>query len=535
MEPRWLATDLRTHDGRVFQFNAEQDADRLPLSCNFSTQIPGGFGQSTVVLPRPDDFDTLDAPLLAKGRHYGPGNRTAYEGRVSGKPDAVKVGANQVTVEFEGPAAAFDDDIFRFLYATHDLTKWGAPSVQRRIDLLLINRPHQTDATPVVDDTGGPALRLAVSGEWDALVIPGCETWFDAGAGLEVAYVECGFDGWADADWILAPFAADDDATPTIGGDVYTSGTGEGVVDFDTGNHRYVGFIWVFGSGAGGNANFEFGVNLRKLGAYGPHGLTLYDPGDEGPRGVRGSDVLEHAISVGAPEVPIHYIEPSVFAMSELVFDSWENRLRNVIEEVTLKGGATDVPNDWGIYDKGFFWRSPDSYGSDYRLRFDDGVEPFSEGEDAGELASAIIGQFTDAAGVQRAVGYPGSGADYESSALIDDDPLNPVIRAGLTRKVITRDVGKTSPEGAIILSRLALREAIRSTRTGSYTIPSLPNDVAPYYLWSGDRINIEDGYAQPQKIVSTTYDHGEGTVEAHVGAPPSKLDVYLARLRANV
>lgn len=528
-----LGASIETHDGRTLTFGPQEGIERLPTRLSFGTQIPGGYGQGSLVVPRPDEFDVLEAPLLAGARFYGPGNRTVYAGRTAAKPH---IGVNEIELELEGRSAELDDDVFRYLYATRDLSKWTAPGLRRQAELIdPHDSPHQADAQ-VGLDADGALLRLEVTGAWDAALIPRCEAWRDAGSGLSIRIVKGIFDGWPDDDWVLTVNGSVDShgGSPSdAGSDLYTDPSGEGTISVTfTQAFRYAWIEWHH-NGTGGTENFPFGVNVRNLGAYGNHGLTLHATADSGAQGVRGDDVLRHALATACPNLPIDYIEASAFVIPELVFDAWDSRVRNVVEQVTLLGGATAAVNDWGVYENGFFWRAPGSYGITHRLRLDEGVEPVDEGEDSAEIATAIIATYTDATGESKAVGYPGSGADTESEVLIDTDPLNPIALSAVERKVITKEVGRTTPEGAILLAQLALAEATRTTRTGSYKVPALQNDEPAYYLRAGDRVLVEDHYPREQTVVQTEYSHDTGMVEVTVGAPANKLEVRLAQLAA--
>jgi hypothetical protein len=523
-----LGASVETHDFRSIPFGSEEDADRRIISARFGTQIPGGFGAGSLVVPRVEGIDPIDAPLLAGARFYGPGNRTAYEGRIAGAP---RIGVNEIELELEGWSAHLDDDIFRELYVNRDLQRWQGPSVQRRLNLIDAAFPHQNDAAVIPDETSGEALRLAVTGAWTS-IIPVCDTWLDAGAGLKVARLMGSWEGVSNLTFELRRFQSDDDVTPADQTDIYSAGTG--TLDYQpTTPMRRVGFTWLHPVTGGGD-NEDNGVVLRNLAVYGDHGLTLYDTEDGGADGVRGDDVLRDALARACPLLNLDDIEEASFIIPELVFDGWESRARNVVEEVTRLGGATAVPNEWGVYEnRRFFWRTAGSYGTAHTVRLDEGVEVGDEGEDTTGLATAVIATFTDATGAQKAYGYTDSGADFESDLLSDTDPLNPFAASEVERKVITKDVGRTSPEGALLLGQLTLQEATRTTRTGSYRIPLLANDEPPYYCRAGDRLIVSDDYALKQSIVSTEYDHSTGYLEAQIGAPAKRLDVAIAQLAA--
>ena len=121
-------------------------------------------------------------------------------------------------------------------------------------------------------------------------------------------------------------------------------------------------------------------MTFRKLTAYGDHGLTLRG---SDPKGVVASDVVAYVIRQAPLSTDISSIDPTSFVIPHLIYPE-DVSLRQVIEEVTALGGASNVPNDWGVYnDKVFFWRSPGSYGRTWRVRRDQIATATSEGPDA--------------------------------------------------------------------------------------------------------------------------------------------------------
>jgi hypothetical protein len=539
----WLAATLDLHGGGSERFGPdERDAERRLIRASFATQNPGGFGDGTLVVARPRIVSALDAQRFASGRFYGPGNRTAYEGRVRGIP---RVGANEIEIQFEGWINHADDDVFCEIFVDPDLGAWGEPSTQRRINLFNASprRKHSGSVEVTPDQSGSPALSLTQDRLFtDANQRARTEAWLDAlGIELGSIYYSYGPDvdlGGFDS---LLHLSDDDLGTNTDATANLATTTSTGTLSA-SGVAKKFAIIWLERT-ANATADGEWKALWKLLVRYGAHGLTKR--GTESATTWKGfyvPDMIAHALRKGAPllnftEGPDGSIEPASFPVPNAKFTDVGNTVRKTVETLNLYGGDGLVPNDFGVYeDREFFWRTPGSHGLSWRLRKDVNVVPSDEGP-GGDPVNAAVVTYTDGARAEHTL-YP-----EDDARLLDTDPDNPVNAAGIPRKVLPVQAGLTSEEGAARISQLSMEEANRDERQGSLVVtgPVRTADGAEYPPWrvrACDHSGIEEDVEVPDaRILTTDYTHDANTrrLTGSVGAAPHRVEVLLAQLRSAV
>lgn len=543
MSEMWLAASLHLTDGRVLRFGPdERDDAALPSGITFDTQIPGGFGSGALTLPRPAALRADDARLFSHLRLYGPGNVTYYEGRVVGTP---QLGASQARLETEGWAAHLDDnEAFREIYVDSDLSRWGPPSVQRRLNLVATYSARDGSVTPDAT-SGSPSLHLSFDGAWSAAPgLPLAESLYSSDGILidsiyyawqRVANVSSG-----DSNWHWCVWLANDDALAAAdsSGELRAAGPGSGTVAASTASRRYAAVSHYYGA-AGGTAGVIYVLGFTCLAVYGRHGLTKRGTATTTrPQGLSGGDIIGNIVERAAPLLSVQpvLLDQGAYEITHLAFRE-PTTARGGVEQVTALGGSALAPNDWGVYDnREFFWLPPGSYGRTWRARRDQTATLTSDGPDATSRANGYYVTYRDGAGSVHSVGPPGSGADLTTADLADTDDGNPANRIpGRWRHA---DVGITSQAGALLIGRLLLAEANRVTWRGPIAIEGEVMDTAggkhpACAVRAGDRIVVEDDDPAERTIVSTSYDHDALRLTANVGAPPRTVETLLAQLAA--
>ncbi len=531
----WLAGELELADGATLRFGGDEKDERDLLSqIEFATQNPGGFGEGSFVIPRPE-WATRDALLFSPVRIYGPGERTFYEGRCR---DISQVDRDSIRLDFEGWAAHLDDDeSFRQLYVSRDLTKWEPSSRAQRLGLLGVFNSvydHTSESDP---GSGLPALTITLPA---TEVNPSGQGWFDAGSGQTISSIYYDYTSLSTSSYNgQLGTASDDVATASdLTADLLTGTNSSGSgTHTPTAAYRYglVSFYFVGTVGARDQS-----LTIRRLAVFGDHGLAKV--GTAPDEGYLGSQVLEHAITAAAPMLTFdsESIETSSYVFTDLWHES--GPVRELIERVTAYGGASGELNDWGVYDdRQFYWRSPGTYGRAWKVRRDQFASPTEDGPSADARFSGVIAAYTDAAGTTKTVGPLASGADYETDSLLDFDENNPAHR--VTRRFVRRDVGLTSQEGAVLLGQGLIAEQRAKLRRGSVTITGTAVDEGGAEhpvcaMRAGDRVLIEDeAGVEPatQYVNSTTYSHDSLTVTASLGYTPHRMEIVLAQLAAAV
>lgn len=535
-----LACTLFANDGTELRFGPDEaDAEDVVTDVSFGTEVPGwGFAEGSVKVSRPTALSSLDANLFAAAHVYDEAGQTVYRGRVA----KINRSGSEIELDLEGPLAHLDDDpTVRVIYRDTDLGNWQGMSRARKLAAYAASRtPGDGDATYDTSD-GYPSMELATEGSWAAAAQPDVEAWYDAGSGGKVAKIAGTWTRLATATntnwyWSLA-VADDDDGTGyTSTGDLQSEPTASAQASFTPGTPRrfaLLDFIYT-GGPATGLDSIRFAVSWTNLAVYGNHGLTIR--GSEPTAGFYASDVVTHALGY-APliDVALGGIEQSSFVIPHLVFRDFGTTARQIIEAVSLYGASGFQPPDWGYYEDGFFWMTPGTYGRTWRLRRDQGSVAIDEGPSTESRCNGFIVSYTDAAGTSRTVGPPGSGADYETDQLADNDPANPVNINGIPRRYGSRDVGITSQDGAVLLGQLLLRDANTRRYSGSAEVKGRAMDEAgnlspAYLIRAGDYAVFEDDEdTTPKKIVSTNY--ANGTTALTLDNKSASIETALARL----
>ena len=532
----WHACSLHMVDGRVKRFGPDEEADAdLPYAFQFDTQIPGGFGSGSIVIPRPPNLRADDAALFSHLEMYGP-EGTMYEGLVTGMP---QVGVSEIRLEVTGWSSHLEHDkTFREVFIDQDLSHWGGPSGGREAGMLA-GGVHWVGSSEVRYESDGPVISVL----FERLSTPPeerLELWYKSPVPLGTAWVQFvnkGGIGSPDASWNLQSLFSVDD--------VHTGG-GEGGTDWNgvSGSEyhnaiaadRYYHFLYHAYVGTfTGDGNW---LAHWRVALYGRHGLTRRGPD---PGGFYASDIIAHALDRAAPQLTYTLgdsIEQSTYAVPHFVVLEPTTIRQGVIEPLTALGGAQLVPNDWGVYERReFFHKTPGTYGRTWRVRKDQVADLTSSGPDSQSRIGGIMISYRDGAGRTHSVGPPGSGADLETEDLLDSDPQNPANWLG--RKWDHEQVGITNQEGALNIGRMLLAERNRVDWRGEVEIKGEATDEAgnvrpARQVRAGDQIVVEDeeGLWAPRSIMGTNYDDSL-TVKASIGAPANRGEVLLAQLAA--
>lgn len=540
-EPGYLGVRFDLPDGRTARAGPDEaDAFNVPVKLDFETSVRGGHGPCNIVLPRPDDFDPLDAGLLASTRIFDQAGRNVHEARVVGMPHT---GVNYIEVQGEGWAAHLEaDETAKALFIDRDLSHWRGATRERI--LQLISSRNFADPEVVQDKSSAlPSLRMPASGAWTT-VRPMCEAWYDAGAGLKVGSV---YSNWAwsaavSVSWILGLFANDNDnsiMTPfdTVKADILTAAGASSRAAIDTlaTARRYIMWQYVYNANGAGLANFDYSIFGRSICVFGETGLEVR--GTAPDFGLYVSDMVSWIVSRYAPllTIPADGIEATSFVVPHAAYLD-DTTARAMIESLLLFGGNSAYPLDYGVYDdRGFYMRSPGNYGKVWRIRRDEGSESLNQGSDAQELINGVKVTYNDGSGAIKSVGPVGSGSDLETDLVTITDPNHPRNRIG-ERAWKRLDAGVLNNTGATLLAQLYLAAKNTEEWRGDVDITgdqldSAGNQIPAYMVRSGDRVVLEDDRdTRERRIVSTRYSSDGTTNKLSIGAAPDRVDTLLAR-----
>jgi hypothetical protein len=547
------AFELRYKNGDVWRFGPdERDPGDVPSSISHGTQLPGGYGPGFVTLPRPPAMEADDAKLFAEGITYeAETGRPFHEGRVTGIP---QVGPSQVEIQLEGWSNATNDNkaSARMIFYDKDLGAWQGMSVQDKFNLLIAGFFKNLGDASVVPDssTGEPALECGVDNPWTDL--PVVEGWYDS-EGIGIQSLDY---AWKIGDTIfptdstwqwLAGLSTDDfNSSSDDTGNLRAAGPGYGTLNATAlRKYAFVRLINTLGGGpfTGSVDGRHYSLMWTLLGIVGPHTVPIQGSvaAPNQGRGVLVSDVLAYIIGRWCPALnyttgPYGSIEPTSYVVPHLKFTD-AGAPSAMIDPITLFGGNSFLPLDWGCYDnREFFAKTPGNYGSVWYLRSDQGSEPTSAGADAqGRLNGVQVAYDEDGSGTKRTVGPPGSGADTETSVLADASFENPANHDGQPHWD-SIDVGITDLGGALILGQATLLNANRKTWRGTVSAKHEVQDAAGNWhpvdaIKAGDRAILSGGDGSELPIESTSWDGPSRSSEVTVGAAPDRIPTLLARL----
>lgn len=531
---------LKLSDGSEIRFGAdESDVRNVPLDIQHETQIPGGYANASLVLPRPPDLHADDAKLFAEVELYDD-HGTFYEGDIVGTP---QVGEN-IRLDLTGPVNRLDDDqTYRRLWIDRDLSRWGEPSLARRVTLASGPDKLSIQSRSGFAETDSPtppgivqSINRLDATSWISHELG--EAWYSAN-GLLIGSLRFSYHPIKDigsANWInRAQLAADDDAGAKDYSATYNTTPSGDVILYASDERRFalVQMIWPTTFEGDGHWEAQW-RNLRVVGLF-----SEPTAGSAPNDGFYAQDLIAEMLT----DVGIDYstgengsLEPSSIVVLQAAFLEPTTR-RKVIEYLTGAGSPPPYLNDWGVYDGEFFWKTPGTYGRTWIVRDDENARLESTGPDSSQRCNGVVVTWRDASGKTHTAGPPGSGADVESAQLQDTDPTNPANRRGRVWRPV--DVGiQSGSSQAITLGAMRMSEMNRLVWRGHIDLTGMVETVdglllPARHVRGGDRVIVASdhhGYEHP--IVQTGHQESTQTCRAHVGAPPETFPAIMGQLQ---
>jgi hypothetical protein len=563
--PLRLTVNVTTPGGARARWAVDDPSgENVPGSLNVSTVMPGGHEQGSCVLARDPSYSYPDLVELSRIQVAGAGNQIVHEGRIESYPSTGGDQA-QITPTWLGYQDHLTDDASaREIFVDRAIGSWQGPGVQRQLqEMQNPGGAFITSAPSITPDftTSYPSLTSTMSGSWTEFQL--VEGWYDA-QGIPLGRVYAAWETSGNfplaggTAWGAGVFLMEDDVgwrggvpygydwTPISGSPGIVTLANEG--DIGVAPFAMLQF-WNY-TLPGGKDGVDFSVFWTAIGVYGNHGLpTYWAPGSspyQDAQGVLASDVIAYAVQKWAPLINYSTgangtIQPSSFVIPHLIFPN----PGTVADMIT---GATGFELlDWAVWEgPEFYMNAKGARGSKWRTRI--GAAALQEtGPQIGRLWNGVMVSFTDAAGIARTVGPPGSGAGQTDPSLIDPDPDNPSNRVlDPYGRVLHRwaplnaGTAATASQAIAVGAEFLAEQKLFSTAGQATITGHVQNEngiwMPAYMMRAGDQLSVVDS-SDPsyRRLVHTAYDDPTKANTLQLDQPPDGMQALLERLQVSL
>lgn len=531
--PDDIAAEVRVGGQLVQRWGPDEPSpDDILSDASIGTEMPGGYQTFRGTLARDPQRDWRDIKEYAELIAYRRGCDPVFEGSLDKGAKQSGEGRSISPEALGFQAILNDDNAVSAGYIDSDLSRWGEPSTQRRLNMIGSGQNYAADSSVAFQDKGEAGAALFF--DFASVVDPNnpiAELWY-YGEGIDIGSVRCDYHGDATSPWENVLALSTDDILSSFD----TSGNFSGIttalntfVNATVAGRKYARWKIRYESSFAGKMTNKFYINNTKV--IGKHGLALQ--GTWPNVGFTAKQMLVHFINTYC--APLFTTDDFVDDDGFIIPQAWYPGMNraDIVKEI-VKFGLFD----WFCYNRYLLeHRRPGSYGRFWKaLTVPSGLDEV--GIDSQRLWRSITVQFTDPDGRTVRVGPPGSGANVETAKLEITDPDHPAVLAGRTRNDILDLRGVGSVEVAIEVGRRFLEEANLLNRSGSAKLSGFVEDHASV-LWpvsvvkAGDMIAFTDSSdVSYRKIVRTDYSHRSRENEIDLDAPPSSLEALLERLQ---
>lgn len=541
--PLKLHATIKPPTGPNYRWGSDEwKPQNIPSNLTFSTTMPGGFENCSMVLPRRTEIAYQDLQEFETIAIRGAGGQIAWEGRLERTPrssgDQLAISPGAV-----GWQSHLDDNkSARMIFVDIEQTHWTSPSVQRQLDYLAVSADAEGGSTSTDPTSGQPSLATAFAFPIARYHVS--EAWYDAQnlivSSLYYAWKINSIINSADANYVwTANLSSDDRATVfDTTGTLRAAGPGAGTLNAPYGGVRRFACVEMhYAAAVAGFAGESPTTYWTCLAVYGNHGLATQGVGDfTSAPGLLASDIVGYAIRTWASKLATSWagvstITPTTFAIPHLAY----------LEPTTAGQIVKDATRfelwDWAVWDGPTFWYHPrGARGKSWRARV--GPSGLQEaGPQVDRIWNGVIVTYQDVSGVSRTVGPPGSGANATDASLADSDPANPANAAGLTRWIplSMNGTGTLGSAAKIGQTFLQIQKQLNTSGEASLNGHVLDDKGVLWPTWmvrAGDTISFVDAAdTSLRRIVRTEYSDATKTNQISLDSPPDGLQALLERM----
>jgi len=521
----------------------EPNPENVLADAEWGTEIPGGYKDFSCTLGRNPQLDWRDLVAYHDAYAYQPGVAKVWEGFLDKAPD-VSGEHKSISPSLLGYQSVLEDNnAVQVGFIDCDLSKWGDPSSQLKLNVLGGNSQYQGDTSTGFADAGasGPGImhhfsRIVTTAGGGPFAI--IESWY-YGDGAAIGKFLYNFNfakgGGSNELWDnLTQLSTDDLATSVDSSADYNGLSANAqTLNATTNSRKYVRLYTLYRGTFTGDGEWLVIFEYPKV--IGNHGLPIR--GTWPNVGLSAKQMLEYLIPTFASPLTVdsEYIDDDGFTIPQAWYGD-PTSVADIVRDVVKYGLY-----DWFVYgDKRFQLRKPGTYGKFWKAY----VSPSNLNEvgiDSQRLWRSVVVSYTDVDGNTRTVGPPGSQASVTSSELEIIDPEHPAVKAGRNRVAILDLQGIGTPATAIAVGKRFLEEANLLNRSGSATLAGYVMDQYGIFwpaacVKSGDWISFVDAADKSyRKIINTSYRHSERSNEIDLDAPASGLEALLERLQVGL
>lgn len=517
----------------------EHKAQNVLSGLTKSGEMPGGHKDSGGGLPRDPRINWPDTDTYLDYFIEGAGREDVWNGRINLRSDS---DGDRMATEPKavGHQAALEDrTALRMGFIDGDLSKWGDPSTQRKHEIDGFYETRSVEISTGWQDKGEepPSITIRISFEDGH---PLGEQWY-SGDGVRLGALGYDFKN------ISGVLAGTNDIARLNATDVAgwtASGTNHGTTSASqqwltttNPNIKYA-VLQTFYEGLYAEAGTDSKAwsNLRVLSFIAAQNLALQ--GTWPNVGYTAKQMLEVAVpEFSYLEVDPEDIEDDGFVIPQAWYSD-PGMLADVVKDLTKYGLYY-----WFVMNgKRFELRRPGTFGREWQAYA--GPSEFKEtGEDGSRLWDRLVVAYQDVSGRTITIGWPGSGADYETEALQITDPDHPAVKAGVVREDLLTLKGISDFNPALGAGERWLAEANELSHAGEAVLRGYIQDSATVFrpvsqVQPGDRLRFPDagssgtGY---REIVAVSYDHDSRTAAVNLDAPPDAIEALLERYGATL